>query len=78
MSSPEEPLVSLAALLERAGLRTPTLLILEMFGPIDVLSSNLVRFGMPFVRGTRIEPVATALGEPDGWGELRQLLARDD
>lgn len=70
----EHVLRRLVAGVEQAGLRTPVSLCLEMLSPIDVVSSQLVRFSLPFVSGTRAEQVALALGEPEGWRALRHLL----
>lgn len=70
----EDVLRRLVAGVEQAGLRTPLSLCLEMLSPIDVVSSQLVRFSLPFVGGTRAERFVVALGEPEGWRELRRLL----
>ena len=59
---------------DRAGMRAPIGLILDMLSPIDVLSSQLARFSLPFLGGTRAETYALVLGEPDAWRELRRLL----
>lgn len=74
----DDPLSELAAGIERAGLRAPVALLLDMFSPLDVVSSQLARFSRPLVGGTSAEPVVAALEEAAAWAELRRLLARTD
>lgn len=74
----DDPLGGLVAGIERAGLRAPVALLLDVFSPLDVVSSQLARFSRPLVGGTRAEPVVTALEEAAAWAELRRLLARTD
>jgi hypothetical protein len=75
---PEEPLRDLATGIERAGLRVPAAMLLEILSPLDVISSQLARFSQPLVGGTAAEPVARALGEAAAWAELRRLLGHQD
>lgn len=74
----DEPLRRLAARIERAGMREPAAMLLDILSPIDVISSQLARFGRPLVGGTGAEPVVAALEEAAGWAELRRLLGRQD
>lgn len=74
----EQALHELAGRIERAGLSTPATIVLDMLRPFDVISSQLVSFGRPFVGGTGAEPLVKALGEVEAWAELRRLLSRQD
>ncbi|PDW03859.1 hypothetical protein [Candidatus Viridilinea mediisalina] len=78
MAEREEPLVRLVAAVEQAGLRGPALLFLDLLRPVDLITSNLVGFGRPFVVGTTLEPFVVRLGEAAAWAELRRLLAAQD
>lgn len=55
-------------------MRAPLALLLDTLSPLDIVSSQLARFSLPFVGGTRAEPVAAALAEVEAWRELRRLL----
>jgi hypothetical protein len=68
----------LAARIERAGLRSPAALFLDALTPIDVINSQLARFGMPLAQGTFAEPVLRALADVEGWRELRGMLAEHE
>lgn len=78
MAQPEEPLLDLIAGLERTGLRAPAAIFLDLLSPVDVITSQLVCFGRPFVLGTSAETLFTRLGDPPAWAELRRLLATHD
>jgi hypothetical protein len=73
----DDPLQRLAAQIERAGMRVPVAMLLDLLSPLDVVSSQLATFSRPLVGGTAIEPVVSALQETAAWAELRQRLARD-
>ncbi|MCS6880478.1 MAG: hypothetical protein RMK84_14035 [Oscillochloridaceae bacterium] len=74
MDNTGQVLQRLAAGVERAGLRAPVALLLDILSPIDVISSQVARFSLPFLGGTRAEVYVAALGEPDAWRDLRRLL----
>lgn len=74
MDDASQALQRLAASVERAGLRAPVALLLDMLSPIDVVSSQVARFSRPFLGGTPAEAYVAALGEPDAWRDLRRLL----
>jgi hypothetical protein len=79
MSSPEpeqhgEALHSLAAWIDRAGLRVPLGMVLDALRPLDVLSSQAAMFVRPFTNGSTWESYTTALTDEAGWAELRRLL----
>lgn len=74
MDTTNQVLQRLVAGVECAGMRAPLALILDMLSPIDVVSSQLARFSLPFLGGTRAEAYVSALGDPDAWRELRRLL----
>jgi hypothetical protein len=74
MSEEAEALRRIAARVERAGLRAPVALLLDALSPIDVINSQLARFGLPLARGTGVEPLLRALAEAESWRELRGLL----
>lgn len=74
MSEEAEALRRIAARVERAGLRAPVALLLDALSPIDVINSQLARFGLPLARGTGAEPLMRALAEAESWRELRGLL----
>jgi hypothetical protein len=76
MTQDAEPLRHLAAGLDRAGLRVPAAILLGALSPLDVISSELARFSLPLVGGTRAEPLAAALTDTAAWAELRRLLDR--
>ncbi|RRR76991.1 MAG: hypothetical protein EI684_02110 [Candidatus Viridilinea halotolerans] len=78
MAEETEPLAQLVAGLERAGLRGPATLLLEMLSPVDLITSQLVGIGRPFVVGTTAEALLIRLGDAAAWGELRRLLAQED
>lgn len=78
MSGSDDPLSRLVAHLERSGLREPTAILLEMISPVDLISSQIARFGQPFARGTGAEPLIERLGDAAAWAELRRLLAAQD
>jgi hypothetical protein len=75
---PEDPLRDLAAGIERAGLRVPAAMLLDVLSPLDVVTCQLARFSRPLVGGTSAEPFARALGEAAAWAELRRLLGHQD
>lgn len=77
MSADVEPLRRLAARIEGAGLRVPAALFLEALSPIDVINSQLARFGLPLALGTGAEPLLRALADTASWRELRGLLGDD-
>lgn len=78
MSDSADPLRHLVSRLEQAGLRAPAALFLDAVSPLDVVGSQMARFSRPFLGGTRVEPLVTALEEPAAWAELRRLLAGQD
>jgi hypothetical protein len=61
--------------IERAGLRTPAAILLDVLSPLDVLSSQLALLARPLVRGTGLYPYANLLTDAASWQELRRLLA---
>ncbi|GAB4430573.1 MAG: hypothetical protein OHK0015_15880 [Chloroflexi bacterium OHK40] len=63
------------AAVDRAGLRTPTAVLLEMLAPLDVINSAIARFSLPLLTGTAAGPLASALADAATWPELRRLLA---
>ncbi|MFV9505547.1 MAG: hypothetical protein AB4911_13410 [Oscillochloridaceae bacterium umkhey_bin13] len=78
MSTPDDALSQLAHRIAQAGLRSPSLMVLDLLQPLDPLNANLASFGSPFVRGTSLEPLLTRLAEPAAWAELRRYLAHQD
>lgn len=78
MNNPDAPLLALAAQIERLGLRTPTLMMLELLSPLDLLSTQFASFGSIFVRGTQAEMVLERLTEAEAWAALRRQLAQLD
>jgi hypothetical protein len=72
-----EPLRRLAERIEQAGLRVPASIVLGALSPLDVISSELVRFSLPLVSGSAVEPFAAALTETQAWDALRRLLSVD-
>jgi hypothetical protein len=69
-----DPLASLVARVDALGLRVPAAILLDALRPLDIVGSQLARFSMPFVGGTKAEPLAAALSEAEAWRELRRLL----
>jgi hypothetical protein len=69
-----EALRHLAAWIERAGLRVPVAMTLEMLRPLDFLSSQAALFAHPFARGSRWERYTSALTHEQSWHDLRDLL----
>ncbi len=59
----------------RAGLSEPLLLLLGIVRPVDFISSQMVQFVQPFVRGWRWEPCARALTHEAAWQQLRAALS---
>lgn len=76
MNEHHESLEQLAAAIERAGLRAPATIALDMLCPLDVIASQVALFTRPFVRGTRLDSYAGLLAERTSWQELRRLLSR--
>lgn len=74
MDDTSQVLQRLVARVEHAGMRVPLALVLDMLSPIDVVSSQLARFSLPFLGGTRAEAYVAVLGDPDAWRNLRRLL----
>lgn len=70
----EAALRRLAAGVDRSGMRVPASILLDALSPLDVVCSQLARFSLPFVGGTRAEPFTAALSEARAWQELRRLL----
>lgn len=66
----------IAEQIERAGLREPAALLLDVLLPLDVLSSQLALFVRPLVRGTGLHPYADLLADTATWHTLRRLLDR--
>lgn len=66
----------LAERIEHAGLQAPALIMLDLLSPIDVISSQMVQFMRPLVRGTSVDSYAGLLAETANWQELRRLLSR--
>jgi hypothetical protein len=73
-ATPREDLEELADRINRSGLRTPVLLLIEMVGPLDVIGSQLAQFSRPFLDQGRWSQYADALAEPGNWDTLRRLL----
>jgi hypothetical protein len=73
-SQHEETLRRLVAHVDRAGLRVPLALALDVLRPLDVVSSQAVLFVRPFVRGSGLERYAVLLAEAEHWPELRRSL----
>jgi hypothetical protein len=71
-----ESLHVLAEQIERAGLRAPAAILLDLLCPLDVISSQMAQFSRPLVRGTSLDPYAELLAETASWQELRRLLSR--
>nr|WP_044201008.1 hypothetical protein [Oscillochloris trichoides] len=67
-------LTQLATAITRAGWRPTALLMLDLLGPLDVISSQAVLFTRPLLRGTSLDTYAHLLSEPANWHALRQLL----
>jgi hypothetical protein len=72
----QEALQKMVASIERAGLRAPAMILLDLLCPLDVISSQLVQFVRPLVRGTSLSAYAGLLAEAASWQELRRLLSR--
>jgi hypothetical protein len=66
----------MAERIERAGLRAPAAILLDVLSPLDVIGSQLALFARPLVRGTGLHPYADLLTDTASWQELRRLLAR--
>jgi hypothetical protein len=66
----------MAQQIERAGLRAPAAMLLDVLSPLDVISCQLALFTRPLVRGTSLHPYADLLTDSANWQELRRLLAR--
>ncbi len=74
---PDDPqLAALAQAITQAGWRPAALMMLDLLGPLDIISSQAVLLTRPFVQGTRLDPYAQVLSEPANWNHLRQLLDR--
>jgi hypothetical protein len=73
-SQHEETLRHLVARIDRAGLRAPLALALDVLRPLDVVSSQAAIFVQPFVRGSGLERYAALLAEAEHWPELRRSL----
>ncbi|WP_129628211.1 hypothetical protein [Candidatus Oscillochloris fontis] len=71
----EPQLTQLAHTITQAGWRPAALLMLDLLGPLDVISSQAVLFARPLLHGTSLDPYAQMLSEPANWHRLRQLLA---
>ncbi len=69
-----EPLHRLVAAINRAGLQTPARIALEIFAPLDFLTSQVAQFVRPFTTGYRIDVYITAMTSESSWPELRALL----
>ncbi|MEI6776694.1 MAG: hypothetical protein WCK70_07315 [Chloroflexales bacterium] len=65
----------IAQQIERAGLREPAAILLDVLRPLDVISSQLALFVRPLVRGTGLYPYADLLTDTATWHMLRRLLA---
>lgn len=76
MDDRQEALRRLAAHIERAGLRGPAMIALDLLCPLDVIASQLAIFSRPFVRGTHLDSYAQLLAERTSWQELHGLLSR--
>jgi hypothetical protein len=77
MSTPEhhtETIQKLAVRIHQAGMQAPATLFLDIMQPFDFLSTQVVLFVKPFVRGFGWEQYAAALTEENGWQELRRML----
>ncbi len=68
----------LAAAINRAGLQTPVAMALDILKPLDFISSQVVVFLSPFVRGHRWEHYTDALTHEEGWHTLRHHLHPPD
>lgn len=69
---------TLAATIERAGLRVPISMALDALRPLDFLSSQAALFVHPFTRGSSWEHYTAVLTNEQSWAHLRQLLNRED
>ena len=75
MDERDAALRRLAAAIDRAGLRAPASLALDLFSPVDVISSQLAQLARPLLRGTGLDPYARLLADTASWQELRRLLS---
>jgi hypothetical protein len=69
-----ETLHTLAGAIDRAGLRAPVSMALDVLRPLDFLSSQAVLFMCPFARNSVWERYVLALTEEHNWADLRRLL----
>ncbi|MBX0327592.1 hypothetical protein K2Z83_07870 [Oscillochloris sp. ZM17-4] len=76
MDDRHDGLQKLAEHIDRAGLRAPAAILLDLLCPLDVISSQIAQFARPLVRGTGLDPYAGLLAEAASWQELRRLLSR--
>lgn len=75
-NNPGAALQSLVEQIDRAGLRAPIGLLLDLISPLDVISSQMALMARPLVGGTSWDAYAAALAETASWRELRRLMAR--
>jgi hypothetical protein len=75
VESRQEQLQKVITQIDRAGLRVPAAILLDLLAPLDVISSQIAQFAHPFMRGTSLDPYARLLTETANWEELRELLS---
>lgn len=79
MDAPQEPLDTLQQLvdqIDRAGLRAPVGLLLDLISPLDVISSQLALLTRPLLSGSRWDAYAVILAERANWQVFRRLMDR--
>lgn len=76
MNTNQDTLHQMVERIEHAGLRTPVALLLDLFGPLDIISSQIAQFSHPLVRGTSLDSYAKVLADVASWQVLRSLLSR--
>lgn len=73
-NEPEETLRQLVDRIDRAGLRAPVGLMLDLISPLDVISSQLALLVRPLLGGSSWHIYATTLGEAANWQVFRRLI----
>lgn len=72
--NPDATLQQLVDRIDRAGLRAPVGLVLDLISPLDVISSQLALLVRPLLGGGAWHAYATTLAEAANWQVFRRLI----
>lgn len=74
--NPDVTLQQLVDQIDRAGLRAPVGLMLDLISPLDIISSQMALLIRPLLGGSSWQIYAVTLAEAPNWQVFRRLIGR--